>query len=639
MMKKTLLTQTIVICTLLHSTKLFAQTGDSLLHVYLPEVTAQSSAVRGYHRQLDSLTLTTHSFADTLLQQSQERSVLPVLNQYVPGLFFTSRSILGYGVSTGGSGAIKMRGIGGTPNTDILVVVNGVPQYAGLYGHPIADSYLTHSVEKVEVVNTPTSVEFGSNAMGGVIYLTTSRPKQDTVLTHLHLHGGSFYTLDAGVSNQFHKDKFTSSVDASYARTDGHRANMEFEEANGNAAFDYDINTHWQLHAAGNITYFKTHNPGTEDKPIYGGHQQIIRGSASLSTTYNYSKTFPLRGLINAYYNGGKHRINEGSATPDTPNPTLYNHTDYFTGINFNQQTDFFRGNTTTFGFDGYIYGGHAWNDISQATGQKTQQLVRKTQYEGAVYVDFAQRITRWLSVDAACRLDYHSQSGWAYAPRAVVGFHWKHESSLKTIVTKGFRHPTIRELYMYPPANDQLKPVSLWSYSLDYGTYLYQRRLHLQASVYYLHADNMIETQMVDGKNRNVNTGEVQNAGAEGSVTLQLPIGLMLNANYAYLYMHRPQLAAPEHKLTVTLAYHHSRFRVGTSVQYVNNLFTRLKTAQVSADKQSFVLWNANASVRIWRELWADVKADNLLAQRYEINYGFPMPRTTIIGGLHWTF
>ena len=33
------------------------------------------------------------------------------------------------------------RGIGGSPTTGMMVLIDGHPQYAGLMGHPIADAY------------------------------------------------------------------------------------------------------------------------------------------------------------------------------------------------------------------------------------------------------------------------------------------------------------------------------------------------------------------------------------------------------------------------------------------------------------------------------------------------------------------
>ena len=48
----------------------------------------------------------------TLTEQHQA-SLLPTVMQQVPGLFVTSRSMMGYGVSTGAAGGINLRGISG----------------------------------------------------------------------------------------------------------------------------------------------------------------------------------------------------------------------------------------------------------------------------------------------------------------------------------------------------------------------------------------------------------------------------------------------------------------------------------------------------------------------------------------------
>ena len=46
------------------------------------------------------------------LEQTYQPSILPALTEQVPGLFTTSRGIMGYGVSTGAAGGMSLRGIG-----------------------------------------------------------------------------------------------------------------------------------------------------------------------------------------------------------------------------------------------------------------------------------------------------------------------------------------------------------------------------------------------------------------------------------------------------------------------------------------------------------------------------------------------
>ena len=47
------------------------------------------------------------------LTEQHQASILPTVMQEVPGLFVTSRSMMGYGVSTGAAGGINLRGITG----------------------------------------------------------------------------------------------------------------------------------------------------------------------------------------------------------------------------------------------------------------------------------------------------------------------------------------------------------------------------------------------------------------------------------------------------------------------------------------------------------------------------------------------
>ena len=253
-----------------------------------------------------------------------------------------------------------------------------------------------------------------------------------------------------------------------------------------------------------------------------------------------------------------------------------------------------------------------------------------------AGYLDFRQHVCSWFALDAGVRLGHHSAAGFYYAPQAGLSFLLPRDAQIKAVVSRGFRNPTIRELYMYAPANDSLQAVTLWNYEMAYRQYFLDGRLLAGANVFYLHATNMIETRMIEGRPRNVNTGELRNAGFELEVAGRVWRGLQISANYSFLHMENPVIAAPAHKLNVAVGYHHERFRAGTSVQYIAGLYTAVGD---NAKKVSFVLWNCHAAVRLWRQLWASVQADNLLSQTYEINDGFPMPGTTVLAGLRFMF
>ena len=140
-------------------------------------------------------TLTVSTVSQEKLEKSGHINALPTLSELVPGLFVTQRGVFGFGVSTGGSGGMSIRGLSSSTG-QVLVVIDGQPQYQGVYGHSISDSYLNTMAERVEVVRGPASVIYGSNAMGGVVNIVTkNRMRENGSRSNVNMSVGSFGTV------------------------------------------------------------------------------------------------------------------------------------------------------------------------------------------------------------------------------------------------------------------------------------------------------------------------------------------------------------------------------------------------------------------------------------------------------------
>lgn len=567
------------------------------------------------------------------IRQAMQPSLLPVLADHVPGLFATSRGVMGYGVSGGAAGNISLRGLGGGSGR-LLVLIDGMPQFMGLMGHPIADSYQSFLAERVEVLRGPASALYGSNAMGGVVNIVTRHARQDGVGTSLRAGYGSYNTVEAEFANHVRKGRFSSVLSGSYNRTDGHRKDMGFSKFDGYAKVGYGLSHSWSVSADFEISHFNASQPGSVTVPLADADQEVTRGKVSVAVRNTYRST---SGGLNLYYNWGNHWINDGyTPDPDDNNSRKayrYDSHDDMAGVSLYQTLSLFRGNRLTVGADWFVLGGTAYNRFveGERSGQ-SDKLVDKTEQELACYAAIGQDLTRWLTLDAAIRADRHSQVGMEWIPQAGLSFRIPHDATLKLSVGKGFRYPTLREMYMFNPKNPDLKPESMWNYELAYTQRLLGNRLGYGLNVFYIDGKNLIVTVPRAGATPlNMNTGRIYNTGVEAQADFRINEIWAVEANYSWLHMTNPVVAAPENKLYAGATFAKGRWTVASGIQYVAGLYTSVSPET----KENFVLWNVRASFRLSPVFGLWVRGENLLAQKYEINQGYPMPRATVFAGI----
>ena len=421
---------------LISAVSLQAQTGKDSTKVARSYV-INEVVVTGTRSETDvrHLPMTVSVVGRPQLEASQQTSVLPVLNSQVPGFFSTSRGVMGYGVATGASGQMSLRGIGGPaqaglPTTGLLVLIDGHPQYMGLMGHPIADAYQTMMAERVEVLRGPASVLYGSNAMGGVINIVTRKMQEDGIRTNINIGAGSYGSIQTEATNRIRKGRFSSTVTASYNRTDGHRADMAFEQYGGYAKLGYDFTDNWKVWGDVNVTRFNATNPGSVMKPYIDNDQRITRGMTSFALENYYEKT---SGALSFFYNWGDHWINDGYQPGGEPLQYRFNSNDQMLGVSWYQSVQLFQGNKLTVGADYFHFGGEAWNQFFDGHRETS---ANKSLNEVAGYVDFRQDIAAWLTLDAGARVDYHSQTGTEFIPQVGLAFHLPENAEIKAMIT-----------------------------------------------------------------------------------------------------------------------------------------------------------------------------------------------------------
>ncbi|MBR3734064.1 MAG: TonB-dependent receptor plug domain-containing protein, partial [Bacteroidaceae bacterium] len=282
------------------------------------------------------------------LTEQQRLNILPTLGEEVPGLFLTSRGMMGYAVSTNAAGGLSLRGLSSSTG-QLLVLIDGHPQYQGIYSHSIADASQTMLADRVEVLRGPASVLYGSNAMGGVVNIVTREKHEDGAETSVSLGAGSYGTVQAEASNQVRSGRYSHTVAANYVRTDNHRKNMGFEQYGGYVKFNYDMAEHWNAYADINLTHFNASNPGPVSRPLYDARQWITRGAATVALENHYGRT---SGALSVYSSFGRHKINDGTADPSNPSQRYFRSKDALTGISLWQSISLWQGGRLTGGLD-----------------------------------------------------------------------------------------------------------------------------------------------------------------------------------------------------------------------------------------------------------------------------------------------
>ena len=614
---------------LFNSATLFAQEEEDTISRSIDEVVVTATRT-SVNRSNVPMTVTVMNREE--IERSSESALLPALTEHVPGMFVTRRGVTGFGVASGGTGGISLRGVGGSPTTQLLVLIDGHPQYMGIMGHHLPDAYVASDVEKVEVIRGPASILYGSNAMGGVINIITRKQDKEGWSADGRMMYGSYNTQKYMANGGLKKGKFNGFMSVNHDRTDGHRPNSDFAITNGYAKFGYQLNERFQFWGDASLAKFEAQNPGTIAQPLTGSVADILRGVTSFSVENNYKKT---SGAFKFFYNFGNHQVNDGYAEGGTPRNFHFHSNDHNYGVTFYQSFRPFAGNLITAGIDYKKFGGYARNVFTDATPDA--ELLPKTSLrELAAYIIMQQTIFEKLTLNAGIRLEDNEKFGAEWVPQAGLSYRpWRH-TVVKASVSKGFRSPTIREMYMFPPQNPDLLPERMMNYELSLGHGFLDGRLTTELTGFIANGSNLIMTQMVNGSPKNLNAGDFNNKGIELSVRWNVLKNLDVKGNYSYLKMKKPVLSAPEQQAYIAANYRFNKWMFNANYQYIHGLYLRLENPTTSAVTENFGLVNAKISYRPLKWLDVFLKGENLAGKKYETVFGYPMPGVTIFGGVN---
>jgi outer membrane cobalamin receptor len=544
------------------------------------------------------------------IEESGEVNVYDLISARVPGIFVDSRGIFSYGVGTGSAGSLNIRGLGGVPNTQVLVLLDGQPTTMGLFGHPIPDAYPLEGVERVEILRGSHSLHYGDGAMGGVVNIITRRLEPDEgFTTRVTAGGGEYHSYQAGITHAGTVEDFSYSASLLRRETDGHRPNSAFGGWNGYLKAGYRISENWQAVINGWGVDFTVEDPGPVTAPHSDDSRDVTRGGAGLTLYNDYGET---RGAFTVYGQRGRHHFT-GFEDWKSDDSTI--------GLSGYQSIDLFPDNRLEVGGDIQRMGGRgeqpeAGNDIGSYY-----------QNRGGVYLDDQHTLWEVLTLQAGLRLAAAEHDQARFLPRFGGRYLLTDATILHGQVARGYRSPTVRELYMFPPSSLDLEPEEAWSSDLgirqNFGDLV-----ALDLTGYYIDAENLIIFRFPEAEN----TGGLVNKGVELSAVITPADWFEMLASYTYLDQNHRVVGLAPHVL-----------------QWINRVYwkeitlqsttTAVRDLRLSEDTlETFAVTDLRLSYRLDPAVLT-FKVNNVFNESYQMVDGYPLPGRWIWGEISVNF
>lgn len=559
---------------------------------------------------------TAQSVSSTALEMEATgaRTVLDAIDRLVPSAFVTRRSIMGYGIATNGTGVVSIRGVGGSPNTGVLIVVDGRPDFQALMGHPLPDLYTLSDAASVRVVLGPASVLYGSNAMGGAVEIIPGRPEAG-FQTRLTSSLGSWWTTQHRLNHGAKFDRFFYSLNAGYSGTSGERPSSDFRNPDATFSFGGDLSEHWKASLESRYGFFHVEDPGTIFAPLQGSYARVGRGGYSLNFDNSYGRTY---GYLRQFGAWGRHFITDG-----------FRSTDSTQGLRAMQTWVLRSDLTLDLGADYNHYGGKARNVRSLL------DYGRHTLDEGAGFTRLQWQAGSRLTLNGGYRYHRHSLYGGLSVPETGATLRLSPKFSWSAGISRGFRNPTIRELYLFPAPNPNLRPERLWQ---TWSTLYAQphRTLTAWATGYYSSLSDQIVTLGRFPNLRLENTGRAILRGLELNAQWRPATSWRFSTGAGLLRSAQIAPLLPKNRFTGAVQYTRRRFTANLSAMIAGRRFAN---ASRTATLGGYPLLTFQASWRASRRLTVFALADNLLNHRYEVLPGYIMPAVNAAGGFTLSF
>ncbi len=550
------------------------------------------------------------SKVERISEEEIRATSLPAVIDYITRLPGVSVSNAG---GYGGTASVRMRGLG---DRYIKTLYNGI-DISDASGTQVQTPYehlMIGGISGIEVLKGSQSTLYGSNAIAGVVDISSASTLEEGVRHTVEAEGGSFNTFRgrygfAGASGG-------SRVSANIAgiNTDGISAAANQPETDPYRNITLDMNVEHRINDAFSIFGSVLHTDARADFDNSDGTDNLFNR--------NLVKMTGARAGFNLDLMDGRLK-NTFSMQAFGIDRTVLPGNDLYKGRRhkFDYQGSFTVNDRVLlqYGADHERQGAEivtAWSALNRThdlTGVWAQALVEPLDN---------------LVLTAGLRHDTHSEFGGHTTYRGTASYNFDQTGTrLHASAGTGFRAPSLNELYGPFGGNPNLRPETSVSFDIGVEQTLLDGRLTADVTYFNLAVDNLIDYvasyEQVPGTTRS--------QGIETSLTYAATDWLDLAGSYTYTHARQPNGAkaarVPEHALTLSAtARPAERWTVNANLKYVSNSVDLVWPATL-VKLQDHVLVNAKVAYQLTDATEVYVRGENLLNQKYQtvLNYGTP--------------
>lgn len=566
------------------------------------------------------------------MERQQTRFVSDVL-QTVPGVFFKQ---------SGPRGAQSTVGLRGQSADGVVVLVDGVEvsDTAGTQNAFDFAQLLSSGYDRIEVLRGAQSVLYGSEAVGGVINITTQRGEGQAG-GDAFVEGGSYdtFTLGARVRGGLAGDRIGYSANLQGYRTDGFSAadedrpgNIEadgYDNVSGSGRLDFKVSDALSLRAVGRYTDgsldYDTFGPKDNAGPSQDFTQYSLRGSGEFSFFDGF-----FTGSVGAAYSKNER-----------------------TTFNFGALSGRFRGDRTKYDLQGnlnfsqddvLVFGVEAEDEEASTSG-----IQNKSASLDSVYASYQTGFFDRLYIALGARLDDSDTFGDFDSYRASVSYLIEGGVRAKASYATGFRAPSLNERFGLFGGNPNLTPEEneSWDAGFEFAT----SDRAIVADVTYFSSETENEIIFVGFLGPYLNAGGTTDSrGVETSIEWSITGALSLGLAYTYNDVDGDLAALayrPRHvtNLNVNYSFAGDRANLNLNVRGVADRRPSEFDADpdsfdpITRDLEAYTVVNLGGSYDLTENLQVYGRIENLTDEQYQTTYGYGTADRSVYVGLRVGF